>query len=61
MKDMVQLLIEKGANLNVKNEWGQPPLEWLWSQYFKNDAMDIVQLMVRNGAEMIDLDAVTRD
>jgi len=57
---LVQLLIEKGAHLNAKNECGNTPLEWVWWNYKKDDVMDIVQLMVQNGADMFDIKNLDR-
>ena len=43
---MVQLLIEKGANLNAKSEYGETPL------YLATKFKDITELLLSEGAEI---------
>ncbi len=49
---MVQLLIEKGANVNVKDSLGNTPL--LQSQHleFHSENLEIIELLIENGADL---------
>ena len=46
--DLVQTLVEKGANVNAKDDMGRTALMWAAN----NGASDIVQFLLSNGAEV---------
>lgn len=54
VKDIIKLLIEKGADVNAKNESGLYPLHFLCSTYYKNidDLVDVINLLIEKGADI---------
>lgn len=52
MIDIVQLLIEKGADANVAlGDLSRTPLHYLCYSYENDNLIDIVQLLIKNGAK----------
>ncbi len=57
-KEIVELLIREGADINAKDKWGGTPLYWSVNDlYFSNrnedrDSIDIMNLLIANGADV---------
>ena len=45
-KEVAELLISRGADVNAKNWWGRSPL------FFVNGSLNLVELLVENGADI---------
>jgi len=41
---IARLLVESGVDVNSKNEWGQTPLHWPWSE-------EVFEILVSLGAD----------
>ena len=56
LKDIVELLIQHGADINTKDQWGTTPLFWSVNNlYFYEslvDVIDIMNLLIANGADV---------
>ncbi len=50
--DIVQLLLEKGADINTKTNFGETPLHYLCT-YYPGDKLPVVaKLLIQNGADV---------
>ncbi|MBR0423417.1 MAG: hypothetical protein IJJ04_02100 [Clostridia bacterium] len=47
---MVQLLLDKGADPNIKNVLGNPPLFYIPLTYDRRRDRELVELMLQHGA-----------
>jgi len=57
VEDIVEFLIQRGANVNAKDTWGYTPLFWALNNMFpstddNNFYIDILNLLIANGADV---------
>ena len=48
-KDIIELLIQHGANVNAKDKWGYTPLSYA---VYKDDYLYLMNILIANGAEV---------